>query len=109
MHFRFDVTQRLTSFWAALKSKLYTVHLYLFQIRDMIYSFRLVERFQSDYQTMLQRRCLRIFGLSEENIGNDGRFFESNSFPRIAEVFLESMSDVSYVLFTFIGAKFFLG
>ena len=47
---------------------------------------------------MVQRRCLRVFGLSEENIGIDKRFFESSSFPRIAEVFLESMSDVSDVI-----------
>ena len=44
---------------------------------------------------MIQRRCLRVFGLPEDEIRKDRRFFESESFPRIAEIFMESMSDVS--------------
>ena len=59
--------------------------------------FRLMEKFQGDYQAMVDSHCLRVFGLPEPQTFKDKRFTGLESHPRVAEVFLNRMSDVSLI------------
>ena len=54
-----------------------------------------MERFQNDYQTVIQRRCLRMFGFPESEVGQEKRQFELETFPRVAEIFLDTIGCVS--------------
>ena len=55
-----------------------------------------MERFQGDYDSMVQSHCMRVFGLPESQAGKDKRFIGLESFPRVAEVYIQGMSKVSY-------------
>ena len=61
--------------------------------------FRLMERFQGDYDSMVQSHCMRVFGLPECETGKDKRFIGLESFPRVAEVYIQGMSKVSSILY----------
>ena len=57
-----------------------------------------MEKFQGDYQAMVDSHCLRVFGLPEPQTYNDKRFTGLESHPRIAEVFLDRMNEVSLII-----------
>ena len=57
-----------------------------------------MERFQSDYKAVIQKQCMQLYGFPGEELDKDKRHFELESHPRIAEIFLESVCDVSFLL-----------
>ena len=54
-----------------------------------------MSRFQSDYETVIRNRCMRVFGFPEDDACKDRRHFDLESHPRVAEIFVESMENVS--------------
>ena len=63
------------------------------------FHFSLVERFGTDFDKTMRNHCLKVFGVPlEETIDEtkDGNCsFGTDSQPRIAEIFLEFMREVS--------------
>ena len=54
-----------------------------------------MERFQNDYAAVIQKYCMKQFGVPAGALDKDVTF-GSDSHPRIAEFFINLMSDVSF-------------
>ena len=56
-----------------------------------------MDRFKADYNQTVNLHCLKVFGVPElDGDGKgDGRAFGLDSYPRVAEIFLRHMEDVS--------------
>ena len=60
--------------------------------------FRLMDRFKSDYNQTVNLHCLKVYGvpeLEDEQADGSKRQFGLDSYPRVAEIYLRHMDDVS--------------
>lgn len=56
-----------------------------------------MDRFKADYNQTVNLHCLKVFGVPEFDGDGSGetRAFGLDSYPRVAEIFLRHMDDVS--------------
>ena len=59
-----------------------------------------MDRFKADYNQTVNLHCLKVFGVPETDGDGTGetRAFGLDSYPRVAEIFLRHMDDVSWIL-----------